>query len=443
MSSQQTAVPRRSLGLGDAVAIIVGTVIGAGIYETTPLVASMTSGMWQLVAVFLLGGLCAVIGALCYTELGTTVNRTGGDFEYLAAAYGSRVAFVFAWMTFWVVQPASVGAIAFIFARYAAELHPGLGPRHFALLSALAVTALTATNAFGMQVGANAQKILTTLKVAGILVLVATGLSIAGPSPDLPAATSTPEQNLGLAFVLVMYTYGGWNVIVLVAAEVRDARRNLLRALLLSLAAIVSVYVFTVLSFEHALGHVALADSGSAAAEIASAAFGETGAVFISVLICVTCLANINATILTNSRIFFAFGRRWSAFAFLGRWDEQRNAPINSLVAQGVIAIILIFALAAGVDSFERLVVFSAPVFWLFFLLVSGALFILRRRQPAAQGFRVPLYPVLPLVFTAICAWMLYSSLSYAWLTLAREAMAVGGLLVAGVIAAFLSRESR
>jgi amino acid transporter len=442
MSSQQVAGPRRSLGLGDAIAIIVGTVIGAGIYETTPLIANETSGMWQLVWVFLLGGLCAVIGALCYTELGTTVNRTGGDFEYLAAAYGNHVAFVFAWMTFWVVQPASVGAIAYIFARYAAELHPGLGPPHFAQLSALAVTALTVANTFGMQVGAIAQKLLTTLKVAGILVLVAAGFSLAGPSPEL-AAAPTQEPNLGLALVLVMYTYGGWNVIVLVAAEVHDARHNLLRALLLSLAAIVSVYVCTVLSFEHALGHTMLANSGSAAARIASAAFGAPGAVFISVLICITCLANINATILTNSRIFFAFGRRWSAFAFLGRWDEQRNAPVNSLIAQGVIAIGLIFALAAGGESFKRLVVFSAPVFWLFFLLVSGALFILRRRQPGASGFRVPLYPVLPLAFTAICAWMLYSSLSYAWLTLAREAMAVGGLLVAGSIAAFLFHESK
>jgi len=433
---------RVRLGFHDAIAIIIGTVIGAGIYETTPLIAASSRSAAEVCVVFLLGGLCAVIGALCYAELASVLKRTGGDFEYLHEAYGSRVAFLFAWMTFWVVQPAGVGAIAYIFARYATEWHAGLGPDHFAALAAFAVAGLTAANSFGLQVGAQTQKLLTALKVLGILVLVATGFSladVAGSVDDVPVSPGSPNGKL--AFILVMYTYGGWNVIVLMAAEIETTNRNLLRALLVSLAVIAVIYILTVLSFEFALGHARLGASGSAASDVANMAFGATGKLFISALICITCLANINATLMTNSRIFVAFGRRWSTFDWLGQWHGRHRAPVNALLAQGVIAIVLIFALASGAESFTRLVIFSAPVFWLFFLLVSIALFILRARGFDTPGaFRVPLYPVLPLVFTGICIFMLHASATYAWATFGVDAIAVVGLFLVGVVASFLSR---
>lgn len=442
-STENNGGPVARLGLTDATAIIVGTVIGAGIYETTPLIANSTASANELVAVFLIGGLCALIGALCYAELGTLLSRTGGDFEYLREAYGHRVAFLFAWMTFWIVQPASIGAIAYIFARYAVRLHEALGVEHFAVIAALVVMCLTALNAFGLQVGSTTQKLLTGIKVLGILGLVTLGfLSPGGAEVVSGAATDLNSPNLKLAFILVLYTYGGWNVIVLVAGEVRDAHRNLLRALLLGIAVTATVYVLAVLAFEHALGHARLGSSPAAASEVAAGVLGEFGAIFISVLICVTCLANINATILTNSRIFYAFGRRWPNYRWLGSWHPKTGSPVNALLAQGVIAVILIMVLAAGQQSFQRLVVFSAPVFWLFFLLVSIALFILRRRGCSApRVFRVPLYPVLPLVFSAICAFMLYASIDYALATFDREAAAVAAVFIVGCVASLFSRE--
>jgi len=434
--------PVAKLGLIDATAIIVGIVIGAGIYETMPLIAKSTAGTVELVAVFLIGGLCAFIGALCYTELGTVLNRTGGDFEFLQEAYGRRLAFVYAWMNFWIVQPASVGAIAYIFARYAIRLHNSLGVEYFPVFAVMAVACLTAANAFGLQVGTTSQKVLTATKVAGILGLVALGflspLAVdAAPRPDVMPVS----VDFKLAFILVMYTYGGWNVIVLVAAELKDAQRNLLRALILSITAIVAIYLAAVLAFEHALGHARLSLSQCVACEVATATLGEIGVIFISVLICVTCLANINATILTNSRIFYAFGRRWPNYRWLGRWHCEYHSPVNALMAQGVIAIVLIVILAAGEQSFQRLVVFSAPVFWLFFLLVSIALFILRHQgYTAPHEFRVPLYPVLPLMFSAICAFMLYASVDYVFTTFRIEAVAVALVFIAGCVAAFVSR---
>jgi len=436
------AGPVASLGLTDATAIVVGTVIGAGIYETTPLIAKSTSGAGEMIAIFLIGGLCALIGALCYAELGTVLNRTGGDFEYLSEAFGSRLAFVFAWMTFWVVQPAGVGATAYIFARYAARLHDSLGVEHFSILAVFAVVFLTTVNTFGLKIGTTTQKLLTAVKVLGILGLVSLGFLSPRAADVATSEVLLPgSANLELAFILILYTYGGWNVIVLVGAEIKEAQRNLLRALVLGITVITLVYLLAVSAFEHALGHAGLGLTQSAAADVAQSTLGDFGAIFISVLICVTCLANINATVLTNSRIFYAFGQRWSPYRWLGQWHRRYNSPVNALLAQGVIAIGLIVALAAGEQSFQRLVVFSAPVFWLFFLLVSLSLFVLRQRGYTAPGeFRVPLYPFLPLIFTAICAFMLYASVDYALATLRIEAAAVAVVFVAGCIAAFVSR---
>lgn len=443
MSTERSAGPKQTLGLSDATAIIVGTVIGAGIYETTPLIARSTANLSEIVAVFILGGICAAIGAMCYSELGTVLNRTGGDFVYLNEAYGSRFAFVFAWMTFWVVQPSSVGAIAYIFSRYACELHPALGEAHFSLIAVAVVVLLSVANALGLKVGTAAQKILTGIKVLGLLVLIAAGLFVLADNAAVEAvALDRPATNWELAFILVMYTYGGWNVIVLVAAEVKDAHINLLRSLLLGLSIITVIYILAILAFENTLGHGGLSQSGSAAAEVASRHLGQSGAVFISLLICVTCLANINATILTNSRIFFAFGQRFSTYSWLGRWHERSNSPLNSLIAQGVVAIVLIIALGAGADSFKRLVVFSAPVFWLFFLLVALSLFILRRRNYVCDNaFRVPLYPLTPLIFAGICAFMLYASSAYAATTLGREAGVVALILVLGIVASMFRQQ--
>ena len=352
-SSTSASGPVQRLGLVDATAIIVGTVIGAGIYETTPIIAAHTSGRWELAAVFVIGGVCALLGALCYAELGTVLSRTGGDYEYLRETYGPRAAFMYAWMGFWVVQPAGLGAIAYIFARYASALHPGLTSAHFSLLAASAVAALTAANAFGLRSGTTTQKVLTAVKVLGILALIGCGFATAGASDAALSAAPTPS-NLRLAFILVLYTYGGWNVVVLVAGEIKDIRRNLIRALVLGIAVTAAIYLSAVFAFEYALGHGNLARSPSAAAEVAELAIGEMGAVFISVLICVTCLANINATILTNSRVFYVLGRQWPTFAWLGKWDERLQSPINALTAQGVVAVILIFAFAAGDESFQR-----------------------------------------------------------------------------------------
>ncbi len=432
--------PVASLGLTDAMAIIVGTVIGAGIYEATPLIARSTVSAGELVVVFIIGGLCALIGALCYAELGTVLSRTGGDFEYLREAYGQRLAFLFAWMTFWIVQPSGVGASAYIFARYATRLHDSLGVEHFSIVAVAAVTCLTAANAFGLRIGTTTQKLLTATKVLGLLGLVALGfLSPAALEVAAPATVAPDPFNPQLAFILVLYTYGGWNVIVLIAGEIKDPHRNLVGALILGIIFITSIYLLVVLAFEYTLGHANLGASHSAAADVAEAVLGEFGAIFISVLICMTCLANINATILTNSRIFYAFGQRWPSYRWLGRWHARSHSPVNALLAQGVITIVLIIALAAGEQSFQRLVVFGAPVFWSFFLLASISLFILRHRgYTAANEFRVPFYPVLPLMFSAICAFMLYASIDYALATLTIEAAAVIAVLIAGCVAAYL-----
>ena len=209
MSIHGADQPSRRLGVIDATAIIVGTVIGAGIYETSPLIAANTTSLVSLVAVFVIGAVCAIVGALCYSELGNSVNKTGGDFEYLQAAYGAEIAFLYAWMAFWIIQPASVGAIAYIFARYAANFSSGIDESHYAVIAASAVAGLTIANVVGMHVGTLAQRALTAIKVAGIVILVALGFYVA-PAPGITRSEAlVPQAHWGLAFILVMYTYGG------------------------------------------------------------------------------------------------------------------------------------------------------------------------------------------------------------------------------------------
>ena len=221
----------------------------------------------------------------------------------------------------------------------------------------------------------------------------------------------------------------------------RDVRVTLPRSLLTGIGVVTLLYVLAICSFEAALGHRGLADSPSAAADIARLSFGQAGSAFISALVCVTCLANINATLLTNSRIFFAFGRRWQIFRWFGVWNGAQNAPVNALLAQAAVTIGMIFALAAGTDSFTRLVVFSAPVFWLFFLMVAVALFLLRLKpSDSNDGFVVPLYPLVPIAFCLICVYMLYASTRYAVSMFGSEAAVVLVLLIAGVIGAKVAR---
>ncbi|MEO0933639.1 MAG: APC family permease [Cyanobacteria bacterium J06641_2] len=226
--------------------------------------------------------------------------------------------------------------------------------------------------------------------------------------------------------VFVLLSYGGWNEAAYVSAEVRDARRNIVRGLIWSIGIITTLYLLVNLALIRGLGLAQMAESQAVVADLMRLNMGEKGAVLTSCLVAITTFCSLNATILTGARANYALGRDFSIFAFLGRGYE--STPANALIVEGAIALALVMLGTFARKGFETMVEYTAPAFWFFFLLSGISLFVLRKREPDVnRSFKVPLYPLTPLVFCGICIYMLQASLVYT---------GAGGLL--GVIVVLL-----
>jgi amino acid transporter len=455
----EATAPAAHLGLWDTVSLIFGIVIGAGIYETAPLVLANTSSPAQAILVWTLGGVLSLIGATCYAELATTYPRAGGDYVYLTRAFGRIFGFLFGWAQLAVILTGSIGMMAFVFADYAAALWPGAAGTA-ALLACGAVVVLTSLNLLGLIFGKTTQNVLSWLKLLGLALLIGTGLL----ADTEPAAVATTREagtgSLGLAMILVLYTYGGWNDAAFVAAEVRDGKRNIARALLLGTLAITLVYVLVNLAFMHALGFAGAQSSKAIAADVLQVAFGVSAGKLMALLVMISALGAVNGLILTGSRVYASLGADHGLFARLSRWHPRWRTPVWALLAQLLVTSFMIVAVGtepgraaidglltslgaakaewSGHGGFDTLLRCTAPVFWLFFLLTGISLFVLRRRDPARERpFRVPLYPLFPLIFCGMCSYMLYSAVDYA----GALSLLGAGLLLLGVPLYFISQK--
>ena len=427
--SQTAAQPEPVLELRDAIALIVGIVVGAGIFKTPSLVAANPGGPWAVLAAWLLGGIVSLVGALCYAELATACPNAGGDYHFLTRAYGKKLSFLFAWARLAVITTGSIALLAFVFGDYCSRLH-SLGAHSSAVYAALIVIVLTAVNVAGVKFGTATQNWMTALQAIGLLALALAGLVLA-PAPEAAGAGADSGQPaFGLAMVFVLLTYGGWNEAAYISAEIKQGRRNMLRALVASMFIVTALYLLVNLAYLNGLGTAGMARSQVVAADLLQRVWGRAGAWAISVLIAVSALTSINATVIFGARSNYALGRDWPLLGFLGRWDARTGSPTRALLLQGAVALALIAFGGFMRQGFETMVDYTAPVFWFFFLLTGVALFVLRWREPALpRPFRVPLYPLLPLAFCASSAWLLYSSLAYTRL---------GALVGVGVLAAGL-----
>jgi amino acid transporter len=414
--------PRRQLTLFDSVCIIIGIVIGAGIYESTPRVAGLVSNGWELMGVWVAGGVITLAGALCYVELSTAFPRQGGDYVFLSRAFGRPVGFLFAWAEFWIVRPGSVGMMSFVFGRFAHELvrgtplSTGSADVDFLLYAAGTIIVITGLNLLGVRTGKAAQNTLTVLKVFGLgcIVLVALLTPTTRLLPD-PAALPT-TTNFSLALMFVLFTYGGWNDLSYVAAEVRDPNRNIMRSLLIGVALITVVYLLVNFAFVYALGLTGASDQN--AGDLLEMRFGVQGRRAIGVLVCVSSLGAINGTLFAGSRIYYAVGTEHRWFAWLGEWNGKMDSPVRSLLMQGTTALLWVcaFGYGKGAEGFDRLLAFTSPVFWFFAILIAISVFVLRIREPdAPRPHRTSLpIPVTAIVFLLSCLFMFYSAVKYA-----------------------------
>ena len=409
--------------------MIVGIVVGAGIYRTPSIVAAQSSSEAAMLLAWLVGGAVSMVGALCYAELASAFPHAGGEYHFLSRAFGRRFAFLYGWSRLAIIQTGSIALLAFVYGDYVSQIVP-LGPHSAALHAAAAVALITAINWAGVAHGCRTQVWLTAIELLGLCLVVVAGLLLA---PEAAAAVPPParETSIGLVLVFVLLTYGGWNEAAYLSAELHDAPRRMVKVLIGSLALIASLYLLVNLAFLRALGLAGTAGSEAVAADLLRLVWGQAGAAMISVAVAAAALTSANATAFTGARSAFALGRDFPFLAFLGRWRDREGTPGNALLIQGGAALLLVGLGAFVRDGFRLAVEYTAPAFWLFFLAVGVALFVLRRREPDAERpFRVPLYPLVPAIFCLTSAYLLFSSLAYTGI----GALVGGAVVAAGAL---------
>ncbi len=417
------AAPRKVLSVFDGVMIITGIIIGGGIFSFPPLVAGMTGSIEWMFAAWVTGAVLALIGALCYAELATAFPDAGGDYHFLTKAYGRDVSFFFAWARVTVITTGAIALLAFIFGDYMSRVL-SLGEHSAAIYALLVVVALTAVNLAGLRESARTQNTMSLLLVLGMMVVVVAGFMAPATSVAKPAALTEGIPVLfGTSLLFVLFTFSGWNEAAYISAEVKGGASAIVRVLVLSLLLVTAVYLLFVGALLVGLGFEGLSASKQVAADVAQKAFGSFGEKLISGVVALGALTSINATMLVAARTNYSLGKDWSIFRFMAGWNAKRDAPVAALVTTGVITLAIVLIAVANKGGVKFMVDFTAPVFWFFFLLTGIALFVLRLRYPhVARPFKVPLYPILPIVFIGTCLFLLYRSLVF---TLENQAIQI------------------
>jgi amino acid transporter len=418
-TEQNAAAPRQTLSVTDACAMIVGLIVGAGIFGTPSIVAGAVGDESTLYAVWIAGGIFSIIGALCYAELATAFPSAGGEYHFLQRAFGRSLAFLYGWARMTVIVAGSIAVFAYLFGDYLSRV-VNLGTHSSAIWAALVVVVLTWVNYRGIREGKATQNLFTVLEVGGLLLIVAAGLFFAAPpAAAVPAAAGAGQPwymgaGIGSAMIFVLFTYGGWNDAAYISAEVRDRERNMARALLIAISVVSLLYVLVNFAYLKGLGYDQMARSNAVAADLLKVVWGPTGEKVIAIMIAIAALTSVNGSMIVGARSNYALGRDWPMLGYLGQWHEASGSPRNAMLVQGAIALALVGFGAIQNAGFKGLVEYSLPVFWGFFLLTGIALFVLRAKEPdAPRPFKVPFYPVVPAIFVLMCGYLLHASLTY------------------------------
>jgi APA family basic amino acid/polyamine antiporter len=437
--------PRSVLTTLDGVVLIVGLILGAGIFRAPQLVAAGSSSTGIFLLLWVVGGIVSLIGALCYAELAAAYPNAGGEYHFLSRAFGRKAGFLCAWSRLTVIQTGSIAILAFLVGDYAGSLGWGANPPAWvsAAVAGAVVLLLTALNVAGLRQGRRLQYVLTTLEISALVGVIAAGVAAAissGSASQSPAAPPhAASSGVSLAFIFVLLTFGGWSEAAYLSAEFRDRRRGVVRTLGWGLAVVTLLYLLTNTAYILTLGLGGVAQSTAVAADVMRKFLGEWGALLVSIGVMVAALSSANATMITGARSNYALGRDVPIFGLLGRWHEQQATPKAAFILQGAIALALVAFGALTRGGFEAMVAYTAPVFWTILLGTGAAVIVLRSREPATpRPFRVPFYPLTPLLFCAVAGYMLHASVAYA----GRGALLGLAVMLAGALVLALARSS-
>jgi basic amino acid/polyamine antiporter, APA family len=445
-SGRGGAAPRlaRRLGPFDATMIVMGGIVGSGIFVNPYVVARQVHTPALILGAWLAGGLVALLGAFVYAELAARRPRVGGQYAYLRDAYHPSVAFVYGWALLLVIQSGGMAAVAVTFARYFREVtHAPLGDGALAVLT---LALLTVVNCLGVRAGSNVQSVLMVLKIAAIAALVACGMMFAGSPENLSGppvgrpADASLLTDFGAALTPVMFAYGGWQTASFVSGEMRDPRRDLARGLLVGVCGVIVLYTAVNFVCLYALGAGGLAETTTPASALMRLALGERGAKLIAVGIAVSTLGFLSQGMLTAPRVYFAMAADGLFFKGVAKVSESTRAPVVAIGLQGALA-----ALIALSGTYEQILNYVVSVDFIWFGLTALSVFVFRRRaaggrrDDGAGHFKVPGHPFTTALFAAACA-LIVAATVYKY----PSDSAVGLLIMAaGVPAYFFWRRLR
>ncbi len=407
----------RRLGLFDATMIVMGGIVGSGIFMNPYVVARQVHTPFLILGVWLLGGLVALAGAFIYAELAARHPDVGGQYAYIRKAYHPAVAFVYGWGLLLVTQTGGMAAVAVTFARYFIELTGSTAPDW--LIASLALAILTVINCFGVRGGGSVQNTLMALKILAIALLVGFGFAMSDPSrlSLLPAAGQPMSFNLltavGAAMVPVLFAYGGWQTSSFVSAELRDPRKQLPRGLLIGVLGVILLYLSVNIVCLGVLGTEGLARTTTPATEVMRRALGERGALLIAIGITISTLGFLSQGILTAPRVYFAMAEDRVFFRSVAWIHPRTRVPVVAIAIQGVFAIVIALS-----GSYEWILNYVVSTDFIFFGLTATCLFVFRRRE-ARQGrdaaaFRTPGHPFTTLFFVGV-SWLVVINTIYTY----------------------------
>ncbi len=409
--------PRRprlapKLGLFDATMMVMGGIVGAGVFMNPYVVAQHLHSPVLILSVWIAGGIIAILGAFIYAELGARIPEVGGQYEYLRQSLHPIFGFLYGWALLLVIQTGGMAAVAVTFARYFLELTRLPCSEHWVVVVTLAL--LTAVNCLGVKPGGRVQSVLMVLKIAAIAALIVAGLfMVRAPKPMLHPVLDRPIgfdllTALGAAMVPVLFSYGGWQTTNFIASEIRDARRNLGRALMIGVVAVVVLYVLVNIVCLRALGVTALAATSIPASSVMQIVAGDRGARLIALGIAVSTVGFLSQSVLTGPRVYFAMAEDGLFFRSVAYLTRKTQVPVVAIVLQSVWAVVIALS-----GKYEQILNFQAPIDFTFFGLSAACLFVLRRRErshPGANpGFRVPGHPYTTLIFILSC-WLIVAN---------------------------------
>ena len=412
MTKLDALKPRRQLGLFDATMIVMGGIVGAGIFANPSEVAHRVHTPFLILGVWMLGGLFAMCGAFIWAELATRLPGTGGQYLYLREAYHPSVAFVYGWGLLLVTQTGGMAAVAVIFASYFRALTGVVWSD--SAIAALVLLGLTGINCLGARAGSNVQNVFMLLRIAAITGLVAIGFALGGGSlksepPPAPPFSLGVLASIGSAMVPIAFAYGGWQTATFVAGEMRDARRDLSRGLLMGVAGVVSLYLAVNFVCLRVLGPAGLDATTTPASDVMRAALGPRGAQWIAAGIAISTLGFLSQSMLTAPRVYYAMARDGVFFASVGMLSPRSHAPVVAIILQGVAAIVI-----ACSGTYGEILNFEVTVDFIFFAMTAAALFILRSRQVGSETvtYRVPGHPFTTVLFVLSCVGIVGSAIA-------------------------------